>query len=208
MAKLRTSIPKQTREAVLREFNHRCALCGADRPHLHHIDQNPSNSDAANLIPLCATCHLTDQHDASNAVPEGKLRFFRVHKHRLILRPQFNSVWRRMEFLWSVSDAESGRALEERAEELASLVSHLSMGPFFAERVMRLLRAPSTGRMLVVGDPVSEARYDAEVREDERNYRDQLRRARPEVEALIVELLDHQTWTPAHAKPVRVKHSD
>ena len=72
MAKIRKVIPQPVQNAVLKEFNHRCAFCGKDRPHLHHIDEDPSNNDALNIIPLCPNCHVTDQHDASNAIPIAK----------------------------------------------------------------------------------------------------------------------------------------
>ena len=56
MAKVRISIPTKISDKVLKEFNHRCAKCGTDNPHLHHIDENPSNNDPLNLIPLCPCC--------------------------------------------------------------------------------------------------------------------------------------------------------
>ena len=61
--KTRTDIPKTVREAVLKEFNHRCAVCGGDRPHLDHIDEDPSNNDPFNLLPLCPNCHIRDRHN-------------------------------------------------------------------------------------------------------------------------------------------------
>ena len=41
----RENIPKKTKEALLDEYDHRCAICGGDRPHVHHIDENPSNNE-------------------------------------------------------------------------------------------------------------------------------------------------------------------
>src|SRR5215217_4223395 len=60
MSKTRLHIPKVTRDGVLAEFNHRCAICGADKPQVHHIDENPSNNDPTNLIPLCRLCPKSD----------------------------------------------------------------------------------------------------------------------------------------------------
>ena len=50
MAKQRVNPSKAVRDSLLDEFNHRCAVCGVDRPQVHHIDENPSNNDPLNLI--------------------------------------------------------------------------------------------------------------------------------------------------------------
>jgi hypothetical protein len=162
MSKTRESIPKPVRDAVLKEFNHRCAICGADRPHLHHIDENPANNELSNLIPLCPNCHLVDQHDATNAVPQAKLRFFRQHKHRLILRPQFSSLWRRILFLGDVSDTTDADELERHAEELIDFVINLQMGPFYSGQLAKLIRRPKNAGIYVLGDPEGGARRKAE----------------------------------------------
>lgn len=194
MAKTREGIPRALRDVVLKEFNHRCAVCGADRPHLHHIDENPANNDPQNIIPLCPNCHLVDQHDASNAIPQSKLRFFRRYKHRLILKPQFNSISRRMAFLHTISDSADAEALEESAGALIALVANLVMGSFYAGELGKLLKPPHYVHAWILGDPASEARRDAQRREEACEYRQQLRDAVPAVERLLVELLDHQSW--------------
>jgi 5-methylcytosine-specific restriction endonuclease McrA len=63
MPQSRAKIPTALREAVLKSYNHRCAICGSDHPQIHHIDENPGNNDELNLLPLCPNCHLTDQHN-------------------------------------------------------------------------------------------------------------------------------------------------
>lgn len=36
-----------------------CAECGTTEGlHVHHVDRNPENNDPANLMTLCASCHL------------------------------------------------------------------------------------------------------------------------------------------------------
>lgn len=194
MAKKRDQIPRAVKDAVLKEFNHRCAVCDADRPHLHHIDENPSNNDPQNLISLCPNCHLVDQHDASNAMPQPKLRLFRRHKHRSILKPQFDPIFRRLSFLASISDSDDADALEGSAKELVELVRNLAMGEFYAEELKKLLDPPGYGSLRYLGDPASEAQRVAQDREEAQEYREQLRRVASGVEALIVEMLDYQTW--------------
>ena len=152
------------------------------------------NNDSQNLIPLCPNCHLVDQHDASNAMPQGKLRLFRRYKHRNILKPQFNPIFRRLAFLSAVSDSDDADGLEVKAKELIDLVENLQMGPFYGKSLKVLLGRRPQGWITVIGDPVSEAQADAHHRAMCQEYREQLRRAAPEVEALIIEMLDYQIW--------------
>jgi len=198
MPKNRQAIPRAVSDAVLREFNHRCAKCGGDKPHLHHIDENPSNNDPLNLIPLCPNHHLTDQHDASNAIPQAKLRLFRRHKHRLILAPQFNSIFKRMTFLEDVKDDDDPYALEHKAVELADLVSHLPMGQFFSRQIGSALSFDREPWLVISGAPPDPK--DAErTRREARAYIEKLRSSRRQIEEWIVELLDHQEWQIAVA---------
>jgi hypothetical protein len=44
MTKTRQPIPRNIREKILNEYNHRCAKCGSDKPQIHHIDEDPSNN--------------------------------------------------------------------------------------------------------------------------------------------------------------------
>ena len=192
----RPAVPRVTKDAILKEFNHRCAVCSRDRPHIHHIDEDRENNDPLNLIPLCPSCHLSDQNDASNAIPIGKLRFFRRHKHRHILKPQFNAVFRRLEFLQHIEHAEA-TGIEGYATELADFIWHLPMGAFYSDEIRKLLEPPASASLFILGD-----RPDPHEREKERReegarveaYRRQVSAARHRVEHLIVELLDFQTW--------------
>ena len=114
----RPAIPALIRKGVLSEFNQRCAICGADRPHVHHIDANPRNSDPLNLIPLCPNCHLTDQHNPTASMHPEKLRLFRRYKDPLILSHQFEPVFRRMRFLWEPERCRTVDALDAAAADL------------------------------------------------------------------------------------------
>ena len=193
MTKRRPGIPKRVKDSVLAEFNHRCAMCGSERPQLHHLDQNPANNDPANLLPLCPNHHLTDQHDASNQMPHGKLRFFRAYKHRLILKPQFNALFRRMQFLDAISDNQSVASLHRCGQELAEFIGALELGGFYSAAIRKLLELPpGRGPAVIPGDPESEEANRAARRKYDERYRMQLRTAAVAVQRLVIEMLDYQ----------------
>jgi hypothetical protein len=57
----RKKIPALTQKQVMSESNSRCAFCSESDVAtiiLHHIDGDPSNGAAENLIAVCASCHL------------------------------------------------------------------------------------------------------------------------------------------------------
>jgi hypothetical protein len=191
--KTRGRIPKATAEAVLKEFNHRCALCGADRPHLHHIDENPANNDRMNLIPLCPNDHLGGQHDATNRIPQAKLAFFRRYKHRNIMKPQFNPIFARMAFLNEIAEA-SNHVLATKANELTDFVQNFEKGPFYAPKLQELLKPPLGPIAAFPMGLDEELRYETRRREDDKRYREQLQQSRESVEQLIVEMLEFQVW--------------
>src|SRR5579883_3474314 len=108
--KTRKGIPRATRENLLKEFSHKCSMCGASNPQIHHLDENPSNNSILNLLPLCPNCHLSDQHNPTTRRPYALLSLFRRHKSPVILSPQFQVVFERMNFLYedlSMSDRSS-----------------------------------------------------------------------------------------------------
>lgn len=48
--------------------SYRCPGCGRGRDqvsafHVHHLDGDKQNHDESNLVALCPTCHLGDEHD-------------------------------------------------------------------------------------------------------------------------------------------------
>ena len=71
--KTRKSIPRKTREAVMGLFLHKCAFCGREKPQLHHIDENPSNNEETNLLPLCPNCHWLP-HLENSIFPNGSTK--------------------------------------------------------------------------------------------------------------------------------------
>ena len=142
----RRAIPVKIRAEVLREWRHRCAVCGADGPQVHHIDEDHSNNDPANLLPLCPNHHLRDQHDPTSKIAPRKLALFRRYKDPAILSPQFEPLFRRLLFLDDVGRPPSKSAgalaavyeLEERANELSAFVRALGMGEFYGEQIATL----------------------------------------------------------------------
>ncbi len=142
MTKPRQQLPKATREAVLNEYRHRCAICGGDRPQIHHIDENPANNELANLLPLCPDCHLTDQHDPTAPAGPERLLLFRKYKDPSILSPQFAPLLQRYSLLYSGSL--SGDELRNAADDLVRFVEGLGMGKYFAVKLDALIGTAAT----------------------------------------------------------------
>lgn len=199
MKKERTSIPTKTRELLLREFNHCCSICGANNPHIHHIDEDPSNNDPMNLLPLCPNCHLIDQHNPTQRLDSGKLALFRKFKDPTILSPTFDPLFQRLRFLDSIVDDSPANELNARAAELVAFVRALQMGEFYARQIQDLIKEP--GRWYVhdlYGGPDPE--YERKLKKDQQEYREQLRGRRDQVITLVVELLRFQAWDTAKTK--------
>jgi hypothetical protein len=190
--KKRTAVPRATKDRVLREFNHRCAVCGGDGPHLHHIDGMPSNHEPQNLIPLCPNCHLGDQHNPTARVEPRKLGLFRQFKDPTILAPQFDPLFQRLRFLDGVEAAESMEAVSESAAELIDFVRALEMGAFYSERFAAIVKEPKRFQMWTPSTP--EAEYQRDLAKHFERYRQALVVGRDRVYALAVELLRYQHW--------------
>jgi hypothetical protein len=189
----RRPIPKAVREQVLKEYKHHCAICRQDHPQLHHIDENPSNNDPLNLIPLCPNCHLTGQHNLHEALESGKLLFFRIHKHPLILKPQFHPLFTRLSFL-DVAEFQEIHQLSAAADELVRLIKMHQMGEFYGEEIGVLVRIRRSPGVYFLGDPDSERTREKQHRADEERYRVQLASNRERVHHLVVEMLAYQQW--------------
>lgn len=192
MPKNRMSIPRAVREQVEREFNHRCAICGTDKPHLHHIDENPANNEPLNLIPLCPNCHLTDQHNPTKMSDSKLLRLFREFKDPMILKPQFYPLFVRLEFLNEIVDASDADTLEAQASELVDFISVLAMGAFYSKKIKKLTHRTRYGSGFILGDPSSEYRHAQQRKQQDTEYCTQLRNVREQIVALSVELLRFQ----------------
>jgi hypothetical protein len=135
----RTGIPKATREAVLQEYRHRCAVCGEANPQLHHIDEDRTNHSTENLLPLCPNCHLSDQHNPTSKHDPRKIALFRKYKDPAILRPQFQAIFDRIAFLYVLEDLHTQHRLSEEINDLVHFVSGMKMGEYYSKKIKKLL---------------------------------------------------------------------
>jgi len=191
MAKKRVSIPKHVSDQVLKEYRHKCAICGRSEPQLHHLDEDPSNNDPMNLLPLCPNCHLQDTHDPTGPPDPRKLKLFRRFKDPAILDPRFHTIFRRMIFLREVEREKPTReSYRIRVNELINFIEQFQMGAFYKEKILSLLNFPSRYYQLNLvqqGSSLSES--DPGFSEEAYGY------ALDQVELLIVEILRYQSWT-------------
>ena len=193
MPSRRASIPKAIRDMVLNEFNHRCAMCGADRPQIHHIDGDSANNTPENLLPLCPNNHLLDSHNPTQPVNPDKLRLLRRFKDPLVLSPAFDPLFRRSLFLLQMRDIPfQPDVTQSQVEELVAFVRALAMGTFYADRLQQLLSPPPNPGVW------TENTQDWEFQEHrdrgEREFRAKLLANRDTAVCLIVELLRYQQW--------------
>lgn len=199
MQRKRPNLPKAAREGVLRAFNHRCAICGEDRPQLHHIDGNPANNASENLIPLCPNCHLIDQHNPTEPLPPQVLALFRQFRDPSILAPGFEPVFRRLKFVVEPESIESYKAFTLSMGDLEQFLRQMPMGNYYANRLSDVLREA----IRIDADPHQATAEDRARLEMER--RDSARRSvlhgRAEALRLIVEMLRYQPW--AEQRPSR-----
>jgi len=168
-----------------------CSVCGSRDPQLHHIDEDPSNSVADNLIPLCPNCHLRDQHNPTKAIEIGRLRLFRKHKDPSILSPKFQPLFKRLNFLSHVnSAAESVDQLSDHCEELCRFIESLPQGSFYAGEIRTLTKKP-----LQMFMAHGEVYPPNSVQERISKYRAQLNNSRDRIIELLMELLRYQDWS-------------
>ena len=194
MSKMRKGIPKAIKEKVLKEFSHRCAKCGSDNPQLHHMDEDPSNNDPMNIIPLCPNCHLIDQHDPTKTIDLNKLQLFRKYKDPTLLKPEFHPLYLRFSFFNSLEEFNDFDDISDRLSELIDFINELEMGPFYAKKIHKITKESAVGLVTLIGDSASEQRRFQAIKEHNEEYRQQLIAVREEVAKLIVELLRYQPW--------------
>lgn len=193
MAKLRTSTGKNG-QVVLKEYNHRCSICGADRPQIHHIDEDPSNQDPLNLLPLCPNCHLSDQHNPTAKLDPGLLRLFRRYKDPTILCSQFVPLFQRWLKLGSAGTL-SMVELRSACSELVSFILSLQMGTFYGGQIGMALEFHQAPRVMLIPESAEDRAKRAHLEYEELcEFRNQVTEAMPKIEAWVVELLRYQSW--------------
>jgi hypothetical protein len=189
MAKQRVSIPKTIRDQVLKEYAHRCAMCGTDRPEIHHIDEDPSNNHELNLIPLCPNCHTNVVHTPFDAVEVRKLQLFRKYRHQLILAPQFHPIFTRLVFLDDVGAGANWENLRIR------IVKAQEKGDFYGGEISRLLAFHPFNASFSIPFGGSVPKWYVDEKNKERpKYIEQVCQARERVYDLIIEMLAFQNW--------------
>jgi hypothetical protein len=177
-----------------------CAICGTDRPQLHHIDENPAHNESANLLPLCPNCHLVDQHNPTAPIDSRKLGLFRRYKDPVILSAQFDPLFRRFAYLLELDPAANYAGLVAAGVELVAFISALKMGGFYHVRVADLI-TDNSPHFSVVNEPqhVVQQRFE----ERRRFFLEKLQTNRGQVVDLIIEMLRYQDWpSPRAAKAV------
>lgn len=193
----RETIPKRLKDDLLDEYDHRCAVCGGDRPHVHHIDEDASHNELQNLLPLCPNCHLRDQHNPTRKIDIPKLQLFRRYKDPAILKPQFHPIYLRQCFLDNVElGDDSVTGLESQATELIEFIQALEMGEFYGKRLTELIGPLRRGFIMSL-EAGTDHRYERQLRSVNHDYRQKLIENRNSAQALLVELLRYQGWANA-----------
>jgi hypothetical protein len=190
----RKTLSKHSRELVLKEYSHLCAVCAGKEPQLHHIDENNENDEIENLLPLCPNCHLRDQHNPTRKVAVSKLQLFRKYKDPLILSTEFHPIYLRLDFLNYVEEDESDiEKIRECIQNLVAFVSEFKMGKYYSDQVHDL--------MLPVGFPdfvdLSIQNDPAIVQQEKlanANSRKKLLSNKARIFELIVEMICYQGW--------------
>ena len=187
----RTAIPKGQRDGVLKEYSSNCAICDAPYHEMHHIDGDPTNHDALNLLPVCANHHNPYFHRNADPIDPRRVRLFRKYKIKKILLPQFAPLFQRILFLFDMEEPagytrEKARACEISGEDLVRFVKALNMGSYYYGILGGLL--PEVKRRVHY-----KPEEDWEQR-SARDYWDDLRAVRDRIIEQIVELLAYQPW--------------
>lgn len=79
LKKRRIQIPQRDVDELLVSCKHLCCICERPFVKTHHIDENPSNNDPDNIIPLCGYCHdlVVAKVDGARRYTERQLKMYR-----------------------------------------------------------------------------------------------------------------------------------
>lgn len=192
MVKKRVSIPKSISDQVLREFRHKCAICGRHEPQLHHIDEDPANNVVENLLPLCPNCHLQDSHNPTAAPDIYKVKLFRRTKDPLVLDPKFHPIWIRLQFLRE-NEEDRIESWQWCCNNLCEFIKALKMGEYYANFITAILKNPYDHYIIYqhkIGNKIQKAslRDNKELQEKISAHR------ATAIEDICVEMLRYQEW--------------
>jgi hypothetical protein len=148
---------------------------------LHHLDEDPSNNDHLNLLPLCPNHHLQDIHDPTGSMDPRQLKLFRRFKDPAILDPRFHPLFYRMEAALD-SVLENYGVSSTQEHEYFDFVSHLIMGGFYSKKLWKELESAS-GFMYGNANRMT----PPEMEEAKAAFR-------TKVEIVTVEMLRYQGW--------------
>ena len=78
--KKRVKIPYKDADELLVLCKHLCCICERPLVKIHHIDEDPSNNDLNNLIPLCGRCHdlVIAKVDSARYYTKRQLEMYRI----------------------------------------------------------------------------------------------------------------------------------
>lgn len=197
MVKKRISIPVKTKNKVLKEFRHKCGVCGNHDPQLHHIDEDPSNNDPLNLIPLCPNCHLQDTHDPTEPIQPSKIAIFRRTRDPHVLDTHFHPIWIRLKFLRE-NDSERSISLSYSVKDLLNFVRSFNMGGYYSEKISHILKKPMEFYRVYLKEesknPSSKIDQEEILSKDVEDFR------ATAIEDLCVEMLRYQNWNNKNNK--------
>lgn len=206
------------REKVLKEYNHLCAVCGGHSPQLHHIDGVNSNTVEENLLPLCHTHHLRDQHNPTRSIDVGIVKLFRQYRDPSILTPQFQPFYDRLKFLGevesiakvSMDDWQDNNAVEKLKnwrvkneadfKDLIAFVSVMSHGGYYGNKIKEILTEaipskPREKHNILLRERMQSnqwlAKFDADIW-----FAQCLAEEVPEIMRLLIQMLKFQQWVP------------
>ena len=200
--KVRKEIPAALATSVKTEFGNRCAMCREPYVTIHHIDENPSNNNRQNLIPLCPNCHHGRVHGyGGNKIDRRALELYRELGTRFAATGAYNLLLKRSAYITSgMFEQLDSDQLSNALDDLLSFVRGLKFGPHFEKKLSRLLRPPrrpGNVYLTFIGDDYdtaadlrrNEAERKARLLEHTKAYKAQLDEAKADVAAVLDEIL-------------------
>ena len=190
----RKAMSEKLKDSVKKEFNYKCAICGNENPQIHHIDEDHSNNEINNLLPLCPNCHLSDQHSPTRKIDIPKLHLFRKYKDPTILKSQFHPLYQRSLFLDFIQEnTEDVKDLYEKSESLIAFIKSLEMGSFYSHELEKLIKQDGHAYSRSLSGGVDYG-YEEVKKRNNFDDRQKLIANKIKVMDLIIELLRYQNW--------------